>query len=161
MEDKRRGFMRKGFFFTLDVSIALLLLMIVGVLAFSYFGRMHTDSFESALQYTYSQDAAMLLAHKGCLQKIACPKISADPSCAEEILVSSPASSCIEVSGYSVYGIDANGRMVPSEKELLFTLTKQGCAYSGGALQTISLPFSCSPNQSATLHYLSVVRTWQ
>ena len=153
--------MRKGFFFTLDVSIALLLLMIVGMLAFSYFGRMQTGSFEGALQYSYAQDAAMLLAHNGCLQKIACPQVSADISCAEEMLSSSPASSCIEASGYSVYGIGENGQIVPSEKTLLFTMAKQGCAYSGGALQTISLPFSCSSNQSSASHYLAVVRTWQ
>jgi hypothetical protein len=153
--------MRRGFFFTLDVSVSLLLIMLVAIISFSYFGKINTNDFDTAVQYSYLQDASTVLVKKGCIQSLFCESGAPDISCASEVLRATPDSLCMSLSGYSVVAQDARGVMVPSPPQLLFSVDKQGCAYDSGAVQTLYYPFSCDGNQTGSTYLRAVIKAWQ
>jgi hypothetical protein len=152
--------MRRGFFFTLDVSIALLLVMVVCVLAYAYAGRLQSEDFENAVRYSYAQDAANVLLASGCLQDAYCQGRS-DLACANNVLAASSPSVCIDLVAYNASNISFNGAIQNSGGELLFTLSKPGCDYSGGAIQSVTFSFTCGSDQSATNEQKAVLRVWQ
>ena len=152
---------KKAFFFTLDVSVSLLLVMLVSIIAFSYFGKINTDDFNSAVQYGYLQDASTVLLKKGCLQELACPNGAPDDSCASEVLRATPPSVCMSVSGYSVVSQGENGTIAPSPETLLFSVDKRGCAYAGGPVQVLYFPLACSGNQTGSSYIRAVIKAWQ
>jgi len=152
--------MRKGFFFTLDVSIALLLVMTVSVIAFFYLGKLQSEDFTDAVQYSYAQDASNLLAAQGCLERLYCDPLPS-PDCAFGILSATPGSVCMDITGYSVSSASFQGGVLPAQESAAFTLSKQGCLYSGGQVQSLAFPLACASNQSGASVYRVALRTWQ
>lgn len=150
-----------GFFFTLDVSIALILVMTVSILAFAYFGRLQSADFDSALTYSYAQDAANVLSSKGCLQSLACPESGgASPLCATEVLSATPDSVCMDVAIYNVSDA-AGGVAAPASPSLVSVVSKQGCTYSSGAVQKLASSFACTGDQAQAKYYSAQIKVWQ
>ena len=152
---------KKAFFFTLDVSVSLLLVMLVAIVSFSYFGKINTTDFDTAVQYGYLQDASTVLVKKGCMQQLVCSESPASDLCANEVLRATPVSVCMSVSGYSVSSQGDGGVIAASPENLLFSVDKRGCAYPGGPVQTLYFPFACDGNQTGSGYYRAVIKAWQ
>jgi len=43
---------------------------------------------------------------------------------------------------------------------LLYIVSKQGCTYAGGEVQSITVPFSYSKSQQKGGSYYAVIRSW-
>jgi hypothetical protein len=150
----------RGFFLTLDVSIALLLTLTVTILALAYFGKPAGDGFEGALLYSYSQDAANVLSSRGCLREPLDAGRQAYLTCADEVLRATPDSYCAELSVYRVLSGNQTGVQYAEAPLLLYTVDKPGCTYLGGAVHSLSFPVAHNNGQAENHYYRAVLKAW-
>jgi len=90
---------RRGIVLTLDIAIAMTLLLVVIATAYSSFGSPSREGFDNQLMRSYLQDAATVMSKKGYLSDAAQQNASNTSGIREVLRATSP-TVCMQVSGY-------------------------------------------------------------
>jgi hypothetical protein len=98
IDGKRKG--SRGIVLTIDIVMALMLLLIVLATAYSAYGSPSRDGFDGQLMRAYLQDAATVMAKKGYFSAPLQSSNSSNTSGIREVLAATPSSVCMQVSGY-------------------------------------------------------------
>ncbi len=93
---------RRGIFLSLDVSIALLLLFMSVMLAFTYYSNTQGYSFSTLASRAYMQDVATVLSNRGDLSAPLAAGTRPDTKGISEVLAATPASLCLQVEAHGV-----------------------------------------------------------
>ncbi len=101
--------MKKGFFLTFDIVLALLLLFAVIALAAYYFSAPQKSTLSGTLLSQYMQDAATIMSEKGYLSDPFDSVNNSNTSGIRQVLRKTPQSVCMQV---SVYGIAVKDGLV-------------------------------------------------
>lgn len=96
---------RRGIFLSLDVSIALLLLFLSVIIAFTYYTATQSYSFSTILSRAYMQDVATALSNRGDLSAPLSTGARPDTTGISEVLAATPSSLCLQV--------EARGTILP------------------------------------------------
>lgn len=91
---------RRGVFLTLDAVVAMLLIFIAIMVAFSYVSSPEQDGFSAQMLGTYSQDAASVLSRMGCLSAPLHSPGYSNTTCIRQVLLATPSTVCMQVLGY-------------------------------------------------------------
>ena len=101
---------RRGIVLTLDISIAMMVLLAVVALAYATFGSATHAGFDSQLMRSYLQDAATVMANQGYLSAPTESQNGTNTTGIREVLRATPSTVCMQVAGYgTVVGSDLAG----------------------------------------------------
>jgi len=91
---------KKGVFLTIDVAIALILLIFIVSLPLLFYHQSSSDDFNSQLLRAYIQDAATVAEAKGCLSSSLDQSNSSATSGLRDVLLATPDAVCAQVAAY-------------------------------------------------------------
>ena len=101
---------RRGIVLTLDISIAMMVLLAVVALVYASYGSSTREGFDDQLMRSYLQDAATVLTNKGYLSAPTESQNGTSTTGISEVLRATPAAVCMQVSGYGTsVGRDLGG----------------------------------------------------
>ena len=101
---------RRGIVLTLDIAIAMMLLLVSIAAAYASYGAPSRAGFNSQLMKNYLQDSSTLMSDLGYLSSAANPANGSDTSGIREVLRATPTTVCMQVTGYgTVLGDDLTG----------------------------------------------------
>jgi len=101
---------RRGIVLTLDVAVAMMLLLVSIAAAYAAYGTPSRAGFDIQLMRNYLQDSATLMSDLGYLSDAADAANGSDTSGIREVLRATPSSVCMQVAGYgTVLGDDLTG----------------------------------------------------
>ncbi|MFA5930499.1 MAG: LamG domain-containing protein [Candidatus Micrarchaeia archaeon] len=109
MIPRHRG-SRRGIVLTLDISIAMMVLLAVVALAYATYGNPAREGFDDQLMRSYLQDAATVMTNKGYLSAPTESQNGTNTTGIREVLRATPSTVCMQVSGYGTsVGRDLGG----------------------------------------------------
>jgi len=101
------GSSRRGIVLTLDISIAMMVLLAAIAMAYTSYGSTTREGFDDQLLRSYLQDAATVMANKGYLSTPTESGNTTNTTGIREVLRATPSTACMQVSGYgTVVGHD-------------------------------------------------------
>lgn len=101
---------RRGVVLTLDIAMAMMVLLAVVALAYATYGSPTREGFDGQLMRSYLQDAATVMASKGYLSAPTESQNGTGTDGMREVLRATPSTVCMQVSGYgTVVGRDLGG----------------------------------------------------
>ena len=101
---------RRGIVLTLDISIAMMVLLAVIALAYASYGSSTRAAFDDQLMRSYLQDAATVMSSKGYLSAPIDSENGTNTTGIREVLRATPSTVCMQVSGFgTAVGSDLGG----------------------------------------------------
>ena len=101
---------RRGIVLTLDISIAMMVLLAVVAMVYASYGSPTREGFDDQLMRSYLQDAATVMADKGYLSAPTESQNGTNTTGIREVLRATPSAVCMQVSGYGTsVGRDLGG----------------------------------------------------
>jgi len=93
---------RKGIVLTIDIALSVMVLIVMIATAYAYYGTPSRASFDAQLVRGSTQDAASVMAARGDLAAPIASANGTNTSGVREALRATPASLCMQVSGYGM-----------------------------------------------------------
>ena len=134
---------RRGVVLTLDISIAMMVLLAVVALAYASFGSPSHAGFDDQLMRSYLQDAATVMANQGYLSAPTESQNGTSTSGIREVLRATPSTVCMQVTGFgTVVGRDLAGYWKFDEDSGMAVSDssgngRNGVINGGGSLSTV------------------------
>jgi len=133
---------RRGIVLTLDISIAMMVLLAVVAMAYAAYGSSSREGFDDQLMRSYLQDAATVMANKGYLSAPIESQNGTNTTGIREVLRATPPTICMQVSGFgTAVGADLGGYWKFDEDSGVVVSDSSGnghtgVIYNGGSLSS-------------------------
>jgi len=134
---------RRGIVLTLDISIAMMVLLAAVAMAYASYGSSTREGFDDQLMRSYLQDAATVMANKGYLSAPTESQNGTNTTGIREVLRATPSTVCMQVSGFGTvvgqdlaayWKFDEDSGVVVSDSS---GNGQSGTIYGGGSLNSM------------------------